>query len=328
MMLKFLRSQLPSLFLVISISGSIILFYVLSNQKKSEFIYPIILTLFFYVIYLIVEGHRFYWKERILSLGKYNPLEKFKTSWKDHESLIKAINSIHNSYTQEQVSVIAKNQEFQRLIAQAVHNVKLPVSVVKLITEEHKETAVFEKIANEAEKISVQLNQVLSLLRLQEFEKDYAIEKVDLYDEVKGIINNQKDLFIYSRVYPEFLGEKEKYEVMTDKKWNRIILNQLISNAVKYSQLNGATKVVFKFERVGNKTLLQIIDQGIGIEEWDMKKLFQPFFTGENGRKTTNSSGIGLYISKTIAKSLNHEISIESVPRQGTTVTVAYLTKM
>lgn len=333
--MNFIKSQVLTFLLVVFITGSTILFYTLNDGNDVEILYPVMVAVLFYAFYLAAMGYRFYCLNKLLNQGKSGMIEKDKWNVAEFEQITDTVNQIHQHYIDELHATNVKNQNDRRLIAQAVHNVKLPVSVVKLITEELRNDSKqddyesLSKVAIEMDKTNLLLDQILGLIRLGEFEKDYIIEKIDLFEEVKSFINSQKDLFIYYHIFPELDEVRVSCHVLTDRKWNRLILMQILSNALKYSALKpGADRIKFHFEISEKSVVLKIIDEGIGIESWDMERLFQPFFTGENGRKTGNSSGIGLYIANTIANALGHKIDIESVPNEGTTVSITYLTKL
>lgn len=186
-----------------------------------------------------------------------------------------------------------------------------------------------EEIALENDKLLSSLDMVLNIMRLQEFAKDYKPEEFDLAVELNQIINNNKRLFIYSNVFPKVInecGENMSMKVLSDRKWNRHMIEQLISNAVKYSKKDEAvTNLTFRLTREGKKMALYVEDEGIGIEETDLPRVFEPFFTGENGRNGRNSSGVGLYFCKEISEHIQCELSIESNISKGTKVKVLYL---
>lgn len=109
----------------------------------------------------------------------------------------------------------------------------------------------------------------------------------------------------------------------------KLMLEQIISNAIKYSKEDGKSKKLYiDIKESGEKTLLSIKDEGIGIPSFDLNRFFEPFFTGENGRAHQDSTGIGLYISSEIVKRLGHKLEIKSEPKKGTEVVVEYITKL
>lgn len=173
-------------------------------------------------------------------------------------------------------------------------------------------------------KLKEQLEQSLNILRLDKFSQDYVPEKHDLLELVKCVINNNKTNFIYNSIYPKIVGSSTF--VFTDKKWLLYLINQVLSNAIKYTQSGGT--VTFHIVTNRESTKLQITDTGVGIPAQDMDRIFELFYTGDNGRNNTNSTGIGLSMVKTVANLLNHEINISSQVNIGTTFEITFLTKM
>src|SRR5690606_34822083 len=126
-----------------------------------------------------------------------------------------------------------------------------------------------------------------------------------------------KRLLISNRVYPENHGEKIILE--SDETWLVSIMNQLITNAVKYST-GKAQKMIVSIQ----ENSIKVQDFGIGIPVSDRKRVFHPFFTGENGRKYRESTGMGLYLVKEVCEKLGHQVEIESEIEKGTTVTITF----
>ena len=119
--------------------------------------------------------------------------------------------------------------------------------------------------------------------------------------------------------------------VLSDAKWNNLVLQQIISNGIKYSKPEEGQEsktMDFTLKQVEDKVILTIQDYGKGIPEYDMPSIFEPFFTGDNGRNTKGSSGIGLYFCKEVCTMLGHELNVESYVGLGTTVTLTYLAKL
>lgn len=141
------------------------------------------------------------------------------------------------------------------------------------------------------------------------------------------MINQRKKECIYHSIFPAIEFEENSAYVITDPKWNDILLDQLIANAIKYSSVKkGKKHLIFRLVEDEAGTVLSIKDEGVGIPEHDLERVFEPFFTGENGRKFSNSTGIGLYICKIIAERLGQTITIQSEVSVGTTVTIRLLT--
>src|SRR5690606_13448253 len=115
----------------------------------------------------------------------------------------------------------------------------------------------------------------------------------------------------------------EKFTAATDRKWMKFILGQLITNAVKYT-FEENKKVYLSASCHKSHIKLSIRDEGIGIPSTDLARVTKAFFTGENGRKTAESTGMGLYIAKEVCAKLGHELTLESAVGQGTTVSILF----
>ena len=255
-------------------------------------------------------------------------------SQEDEIVINKAFNQVHREYLQQIQSKDIYEEEQRRFLSAWIHNMKTPVTVENLIMQrvnrgELDVKIAIAEIALENDKLLSSLDMVLNIMRLQEFAKDYTPEEFDLADELNQIINSNKRLFIYSNVFPKVInecGENVSTKVLSDRKWNRHMIEQLISNAVKYSAEEGTVKnVTFRLKKEGKKTVLYVEDEGIGIEETDLPRVFEPFFTGQNGRNGRNSSGIGLFLCKEISEHIQCELSMGSNISEGTKVKVLYL---
>jgi signal transduction histidine kinase len=114
--------------------------------------------------------------------------------------------------------------------------------------------------------------------------------------------------------------------VHSDAKWIRFVLVQLLSNAIKYSSGSHGQKVTIQAYESARSIILEVKDHGVGIPKSDLNRVFQPFFTGENGRHFKESTGMGLYIVKDVLTRMNHRIDLVSVQGEGTTVTITFET--
>ena len=124
------------------------------------------------------------------------------------------------------------------------------------------------------------------------------------------ILTKEKRLFIKNRIIPKVELDKDLI-VYSDKKWLKFIIEQVIINGVKYSK-NYGKYLTIKSRENDKYIIIDIIDEGIGISKKDIKRVFEPFFTGENGRNFGESTGMGLYIVKTVCDNLGHKVEIKS----------------
>lgn len=333
-LLDFLKDQL--LFFLSYFSGVllVIIFYTLEVGRDLEIFYPIMLASFVFAIFLIVRAVR-YWRYNHFLSGFQGGIgdrsHNSNTSLTNEQRrTIETISALEKEALAKLNQLEIQNDHKYKVISQIIHNIKTPTSVIDLLIQNSKQDGipnieVLEKINKENRLINDNLNGVLSYLRLDYFQQDFAIEETNLVQELRDIINKKKDQFIYNGVFPQMDVTEENIAILTDKKWNRFLLEQIMSNAIKYTALQDSDKMVyFRIETGQDGTQLIIEDTGIGISSYDIKRVFEPFFTGENGRKTRNATGIGLYVAKRIAHSLHHQLTISSTPKKGTTVVITY----
>ena len=207
------------------------------------------------------------------------------------------------------------------MVYRFVHQMKTPVSVLKLILEKHSEEGEYKKIGRNINALEYNLNQMLDVYRLEEFKNDFVSEKVMLKNVCKDCINGLKDYFIASQIYPKLDIDDDIY-VYSDSKWLKLIIHQLLTNAIKYSD-NGQS-VTVRAKKEEDRVVLSVIDEGIGIENADLRNIFELFYIGKNGRNNADSSGIGLYIVKRVTEYLGHKTEVESEVGKGTTVRIVF----
>ncbi|MDW0110793.1 sensor histidine kinase [Sporosarcina aquimarina] len=205
-------------------------------------------------------------------------------------------------------------------INQWVHQMKTPISVLGLLLQEEEIDR--KSFHEELDRLQDGLDAVLVNARLETFEDDMRIERVVLEELVRQVVTEHKRLFITNGVFPEITVDKN-FVVATDRKWMKIILGQFITNAVKYTFEKGK-KVYVTAENMSDGIQLTVCDEGIGIPDTDLKRVTRAFFTGENGRKTGESTGMGLYIASEVCGRLGHTMTIESKVDEGTAVTVLF----
>ena len=207
------------------------------------------------------------------------------------------------------------------MIYRFVHQMKTPLSVLKLICENHSEEEDYKKIGRNVNTIEYNLNQILNIYRLDEFKNDFVSEKVLLKNICKECINGLKDYFISSKIYPK-LDVNDDIYVYSDSKWLKLIIHQILTNAIKYSNSGQTVSVIAKKE--DDKVYLSITDTGVGIEKADLRSIFELFYIGKNGRNNADSSGIGLYIVKRVSEYLGHKVEVESEIGKGTKMTIIF----
>ena len=214
-----------------------------------------------------------------------------------------------------------KLEEHIHFINQWVHGMKTPLSVIHLILQE-REGPPFTAIADELDRMKKGLDTVLYTARLDAFEHDFYVERLELAGLVRNVASEQKRLFIRNKVYPS-LHIPDGLTVASDEKWLGFVLLQLITNAVKYTAAEGR-HIRFTGYNRDSRVVLEVRDEGVGIPPGDLTRVFDPYFTGVNGRSFQESTGMGLYLTKQICGKLGHEVEIESEVDRGTAVRIVF----
>lgn len=210
-------------------------------------------------------------------------------------------------------------EDFKDYIEMWIHEVKIPISSLVLMSHNHKELN--NTYINEVKKLNDYVDQVLYYVRSNYAENDYIIKENNLDKIIKDVILKNKDELLLNNINIETNIKENK--VLTDSKWLEFILNQIINNSIKYKKDNDS---IIKIESLKEnaKTILSIYDNGIGINKKDIKNVFKKSFTGENGRNLSKSTGMGLYIAKRLCDKLGHKILIESEKNEYTIVKIIF----
>lgn len=207
---------------------------------------------------------------------------------------------------------------------------KLPVSSLSLVVQQMEPKNVEEKeqlygMMEEIEKLNQGLDIALSMARLTDFSLDYHLRPVSILEQVQEVIAARKKEMIRYKILPKIVAKDEDGVVLTDPKWHRFVLEQIVQNALKYTrQVKDESKLLFQLQKQKKKIQLSIQDEGPGIPPEDLPRVFDPFFTGQNGRKFAGATGMGLYLAKRVCDQLGHTLSITAVVGKGTTVTITY----
>lgn len=324
--LRFLKDRILLIIFYLLNIVCVLLFFHLSEPANKDYFYPLAIGLFFLSVYLLIDWFRFFPANRAIELLRKDQNVELASSTEEQKAFQQLLHKAVSEYTKVNNELKEQNKERISLLSHWMHHLKTPVSVIELILNNEVKTDALEKIQQENKRLHSSIEQGLTMIRMDQFENDFEVETVDLVASLRKLINSRKKEWIYQSIFPSIEVEENMAMIITDPKWNEILIDQIISNAIKYSSLKeGNKKLVFKVERMGDHIHLSIIDEGVGIAEYDIERVFQPFFTGENGRKLRNSTGIGLYLSKKIAEKLGAKIAIQSVHGEGTTVTLRWL---
>lgn len=213
-----------------------------------------------------------------------------------------------------------ENREYKEYIEMWIHEVKIPIAAGKMIGENNKSKAMNNLLA-ELEKIEGYVDQALYYARSNTVEKDYIIKPIILEEVVNQvIIHNKKELI---KKKSKIIRNGLDVTVYSDSKWLFFILNQIVVNSIKYTEDIPMELTIYAEEKK-EEILLKIKDNGIGIKESDLFRVFEKGFTGEHGRQYSKSTGIGLYLCKKLCHKLSHGLYIDSTLGEGTCITLTF----
>lgn len=269
--------------------------FLLMNLSFESYFLAFEIVLFFYMVYLVFMAF----------LNKKE--EKLKNQIQELEE---ANLNLRNDF-------LAKEKELQEYFLIWIHQIKTPITAGKLICDSDIENENVKNIKKELIYIEDYTNMALSYLKMANHNTDMDISLVNLDDIIKPLIKKYAILFISNNIKLEY--EKLNVKVITDSKWCMVVIEQLLSNAIKYTK-NGIVSITFSEK----ENYLEIKDNGIGIKDSDLPKIFDKGYSGFNGRQNQKSTGIGLFLVKQILDKLGQKVKLESKLGEGTSVKVYF----
>lgn len=222
----------------------------------------------------------------------------------------------------ERIKLYEKNlSDFKEYVEMWIHEVKIPLSSLSLMCHNHH-NEIDKKYLNQINKLDNYVDQVLYYVRSNDAEKDFLIKKTNLEKIINSVMIKNKDEILLNNITVNV--ENLNIFVYTDTKWLIFIINQILNNSIKYKKKNGNSLIKIYATEEKDLVNLFIYDNGIGINKSDITRVFDKTFTGENGRKDANSTGMGLYIVKKLIDKLGHKISISSKENEYTEVKIIF----
>ena len=207
-----------------------------------------------------------------------------------------------------------KNTDMVDYYSMWVHQIKTPIAAMNFLLDNEE---VDQKILQqELFKIERYVEMVLTYIRLDSISSDYVITKINLDEVVKDSVKKYATIFINKKIKLNYVSHETM--VISDKKWLSFAFEQILGNSVKYSSAGGEITI----ETCENKLVIE--DNGIGIKEEDLPRIFEKGFTGFNGRYEKKSSGLGLYLCKKTLDKLGHHIEISSKVGEGTRIEITF----
>ena len=303
----YIKQYIKVLLLFIVFAFVFCIVFSLYNLETEAIYYSIILCAFIGLIYICINFINYYKKhiqlyklQNEISISLENLLSPKTLMEEDYTNLILTLNKEYKTYISK--SDIAKSDMID-YYTMWVHQIKTPISAMKLLIQT-SESEISSDLSSELFKIEQYVEMVLSYIRLGSNKNDFVLKEYDLDNIIRQAVRKYAPLFIRKKISLDF--QPTNYKVLTDEKWLVFVIEQLLSNAIKYT--NKGKISIYSLE---NKKLV-IEDTGIGISKEDIPRIFDKGFTGYNGRTDKKATGLGLYLCKNILDKLSHKISIES----------------
>lgn len=322
--------------LIIIFTGIVVIFGILFYLYDIPFdaiIYGCELSFVWCAVCLFIDFYKYYKRHKLLHINR----EQF---FDDAEQLSEHMDIIEYDYQelakelyQAKQELISKNRiakkELLDYYGMWVHQIKTPIAALDILLQNTErmlyqldEKEMMQKAISVSDmkmelfKIEQYVEMALNYLRVEDISSDLVFKKHELDDMVRQVIRKYAKIFISKKIKIDF--KPTKACIVTDEKWFIFVLEQIISNALKYIK-KGQIFIYMK-----EKSLV-IKDTGIGIPAEDLPRIFEKGFTGYNGRENKKSTGIGLYLCKNIMDKLQWNITVDSEVGSGTKI---YLTKM
>ncbi len=317
---RFLRDE--TYFLMAALIFSIFGFLFLAAFKVR---FEIAITIAcFWFSFLIISLSIEYWRKREFYRNLLSNIDQLdqaylvletltEPSFYDGEVLYTALYRINKSMAENINNYRTKSQDFQEYVEMWIHEVKTPLATLQLISHN-------PKVNEQIKRLDDYVEQILYFVRAENAEQDYLIKSDNLADIVRSVANRNREILQAKHI--ELVVTDLDQEVHTDAKWLEFIINQVLNNSIKYQ----SHIIQISAHKSNNSITLSITDDGIGIDAKDLPRVFDKSFTGGNGRIGKQSTGMGLYIAKTLCTKLGHKISISSQKSQYTTIKIEFAT--
>lgn len=281
---SFIKKNLNSIIFFILMHAVFFIVLFLNNVNIKIFLQAFQICFLVFVIYLII---------------KYFDFQKNLTKDERIRDLETQIETLRNQY-------ITWQKDIQEYFSMWVHQIKTPITCLEILTEDNTEMKL------QLKSIDNYTNMAINYLKLNLHEKDMDISAVDVDNLLNILIKKYSLLFINSHISLDF--RKNGLKCITDSKWLSVLLEQILSNAIKYSE---NSQIILDSFKKDNSVVILIEDKGIGIPEEDINRIFDKGYSGFNGRLKQKSSGLGLYLAKSIADKLDIRLKVDSVVGQG-----------
>lgn len=316
MIRAYLRHRRPVLLLYLGVAVLFPLVQYLAHGDPSPALYTLLMLTFLMILCGAGDFIAFYRRLRNLqdvAQGLPESLEALmEPSGPISSAYYDIVEQLDTIQTQQKHQLSSQHTEQLDYYTLWVHQIKTPIAAMRLALEGD---APQDVLVRELLSVERYADMALQYVKLDSLAGDLILQPVQLAPVVSACVKKYAPLFIAGKLSVAIEGTEQT--VLTDEKWLAFILEQLLSNAIKYTHKGGITIT-------GGEGTLTMADTGIGIRPEDLPRIFHKGYTGLNGRMDKRASGIGLYMSKRVADTLSIRIQAKSTPGRGTSMTLTF----
>ena len=336
---NFIKQNYIWILMIVTMSCIHLLYMYLIGARKQDLVYAAVLDAILLLITVLVGFFRYSSKVKALSNALKRPVEEqaqLPEATDDVEMLYQRLlenQSIARSESESSAAI--RQSQMRDYYSMWVHQIKTPISAMKLLLEVEREelgqlicddeqsqyllSDNMDSFEDELFRIEEYVSMALQYQRVSSTENDFVLEKVSVDGVIRDTIKKYAKIMIRRHIGINYSGTGQ--EVYTDGKWLAFMLEQILSNAIKYTP-QGFVTIETAEEK--DRFFITIKDTGIGIKAEDLPRVFEKGYTGYNGHADKKATGIGLYLCRQMADKLGHTIRVESEIGKGTKVWIGF----
>lgn len=336
---NFIKQNYIWILMIVTMSCIHLLYMYLIGARKQDLVYAAVLDAILLLITVLVGFFRYSSKVKALSNALKRPVEEqalLPEATDDVEILYhRLLENQSIARSESESSAAIRQSQMRDYYSMWVHQIKTPISAMKLLLEAEREELGFlicddeqsqcllsdnmDSFEDELFRIEEYVSMALQYQRVSSTENDFVLEKVSVDGVIRDTIKKYAKIMIRRHIGINYSGTGQ--EVYTDGKWLAFMLEQILSNAIKYTP-QGFVTIETAEEK--DRFFITIKDTGIGIKAEDLPRVFEKGYTGYNGHADKKATGIGLYLCRQMADKLGHTIRMESEIGKGTKVWIGF----